>query len=201
MLIHGLVMGSRVNGPGLRAVVYFQGCTLGCRDCWNPQTHSFTGVERSSVAEIANSVVSADEQRALDGVTFSGGEPMQQCDELLALIESLCARLPGLSFGMYSGYSERELACGLYWCRSELTRYARQQTWQTIKSHLDFAVLGRYAAERPSALPLQISGNQKLALFSGRYREADFGPQEVEIQIGSQGAVQVTGFPSLGIPV
>src|SRR5881296_972068 len=45
MLIHGVVMGSRVNGPGLRAVVYFQGCKLGCRNCWNPTTHTFTGDE------------------------------------------------------------------------------------------------------------------------------------------------------------
>ncbi len=199
MLIHSLVTGSRVNGPGLRAVVYFQGCTLGCRKCWNPETHSFTGAERS-VAEMADSVNFAHKERALDGVTFSGGEPMQQADALLAVIESLCARLPGLSFGMYSGYSERELEYGLYSCRSELSQDARRQIWRTIRSHLDFAVLGRYVAERPSALPLRSSGNQKLALFSSRYREEDFGAQETEVQIDAQGAVQVTGFPTAGIP-
>ena len=77
MLIHGLVMGSRANGPGLRAVIYFQGCTLGCRECWNPKTHRFSGAERS-IAEISDSVVLAHDARPLDGVTFSGGEPMQQ---------------------------------------------------------------------------------------------------------------------------
>src|SRR5438132_1228034 len=100
MLIHGFVGGSRVNGPGLRAVVYFQGCTLGCRDCWNPETHVFAGKERS-IAEVTNLVVSAHQESALEGVTFSGGEPMQQADALLALIESLRDRLSGLSFGMY----------------------------------------------------------------------------------------------------
>src|SRR5215468_11225974 len=88
MLIHGVVMESRVNGPGLRAVIYFQGCTLGCRNCWNPDTHSFSGAERSA-AEIANSVMLAHEARRLDGVTFSGGEPMQQADALLLLIEAV----------------------------------------------------------------------------------------------------------------
>ena len=34
MLIHGFVAHSRVNGPGMRAVVYFQGCNLGCAGCW-----------------------------------------------------------------------------------------------------------------------------------------------------------------------
>ena len=47
MLIHGFVSASRVNGPGLRAVIYFQGCTLGCRDCWNPDSHPFSGDEHS----------------------------------------------------------------------------------------------------------------------------------------------------------
>ena len=73
MLIHSFVSGSRVNGPGLRAVVYFQGCTLGCRDCWNPETHVFAGKERS-IAEVADLVVSAHQECALEGVTFSGGE-------------------------------------------------------------------------------------------------------------------------------
>ena len=49
MLIHGFVRGSRVNGPGLRAVVYFQGCTLGCRSCWNAESHPFIGEEWSIV--------------------------------------------------------------------------------------------------------------------------------------------------------
>jgi len=148
MLIHGRLSGSRVNGPGLRALIYFQGCTLGCRDCWNPESHSFAGEERAS-AEIANWVVSAHQERPLDGVTFSGGEPMQQADALLALIEILRARIPGISFGMYSGYSEPELSCGLFWCRSNLTQRAKQDIWRRVRTHLDFAVLGRYVDGHP----------------------------------------------------
>jgi len=199
MLIHGFVSGSRVNGPGLRAAVYFQGCTLGCRNCWNPETHVFAGKERS-IAEVTDLVVSAHEERALEGVMFSGGEPMQQADALLGLIESLRDRLPGLSFGMYSGYSERELSSGDYWCRSDLTRGEKQHVWRCIGVHLDFAVLGRFAAGQPSTLSLRTSANQKLVLFSERYREPEFEPQQVEIHIDTQGTVQVTGFPIAGIP-
>jgi len=43
MLIHGFVAHSGVNGPGVRAVVYFQGCNLACAGCWNPATHAFVG--------------------------------------------------------------------------------------------------------------------------------------------------------------
>ena len=167
MLIHGIVSGSRVNGPGLRAVVYFQGCKLGCEKCWNPTAHTFTGNERS-IAEVTGLVLSAHQERALEGVTFSGGEPMQQADALLALIESLRDRLARLSLGMYSGYSEEELSSGRYWCRSELTQRAKQDIWRIIRGHLDFAVLGRYVAAQPSTLALRTSANQKLTLFSGR---------------------------------
>ena len=125
---------------------------------------------------------------------------MQQADALLGLIEAVRDRLPRLSFGMYSGYSEPELSNGLYWCRRELTAPSKRDIWQRIRPHLDFAVLGRYAAERQGTLPLRTSTNQKLALLSGRYLEQDFEAQEVEVHIGAQGVVHVTGFPTAGMP-
>ena len=45
VLLHAMIPASRANGPGLRAVVFFQGCTLGCEKCFNPTTHVFQGVE------------------------------------------------------------------------------------------------------------------------------------------------------------
>lgn len=200
MLIHAIVPGSRVNGPGLRIVVYFQGCTVGCRSCWNPETHAFSGEERA-IEAVAAIVLSAHRERPFEGVTFSGGEPMQQSADVLALLESIQDRLPALSFGMYSGYSELELSSGRYWCRTQPPEVARQELWQRIRRRLDFAVLGRYVAERPSALPLRTSANQRLKLFSDRYREQDFEPQEIEVHIGESGLVQVTGFPVAGAPV
>ena len=49
MLIHALLHASHVNGPGNRAVVFVQGCRLGCAGCWNPQTHAFKGADWSVV--------------------------------------------------------------------------------------------------------------------------------------------------------
>jgi anaerobic ribonucleoside-triphosphate reductase activating protein len=200
MLVHGFIDGSRVNGPGLRAVVHLQGCQLGCPGCFNKSTHRFTGDDRDP-KEVAGWVIRANRINALDGVTFSGGEPMQQGPELLALIELLSRHLLGLSFGMYSGYTLRELECGRYWTRPETTPRVRQQHWLRISSYLDFAVLGRYVAARPSTRPLRSSANQELVLFTGRYREQDFAPQEVEVHIQAQGLVQVTGFPVAGLPL
>jgi anaerobic ribonucleoside-triphosphate reductase activating protein len=200
MLIHGFIGASRVNGPGIRAVLFFQGCSLGCRSCWNPQSHPFIGDEHS-VDEVAGRVLAANQETPLDGVTFSGGERMQQADAVLALVEHLHDVLPELSIGLYSGYIDEELRRGRYWCRSEPPPHAKRDIWQRLTRHLDFAVLGRHIASRPGVLPLRTSANQQLRLFSLRYREQDFAAQEVEIQIGTQGLVQVTGFPIAGLPV
>src|SRR4030095_351006 len=95
-------------GPGVRAVVYVQGCNLGCANCWNPATHAFVGRPRG-VQDVADQVAAADRTHALEGVTFSGGEPMQQALELLDVVRLLKRARPELSVGMYSGYTELEL--------------------------------------------------------------------------------------------
>lgn len=202
MLIHGFVAHSRVNGPGVRAVVYFQGCNLGCAGCWNPATHAFTGSLRDDEAEdIAEQIASAHRTHAIDGVTFSGGEPMQQAPDLLDLIRLLKRTRPEISIAMYSGYSERELESGRFWTRCGINHGTRRQIWAEIKQHLDFVVLGRFVAGKPSHLSLRTSDNQSLMLFSSRYREEHFKPLEFEVHIESEGLVQITGFPLSGLPV
>lgn len=200
MLIHGFVAHSRVNGPGVRAIVYFQGCNLGCGSCWNPATHPFTGLSHEA-ADVAEQVAAAHRTSVLDGVTFSGGEPMQQALDLLNLMRLLRHTRPQLSIGMYSGYTEPELDGGRFWTRYGIAQEARRRVWEEIKRHLDFAVLGRFVAAKPSQLSMRTSSNQSLHLFSGRYREEHFTPLEFEVHIETQGLVQVTGFPLAGLPV
>src|ERR1035441_5283857 len=45
MLVHAIMPASRANGPGLRCVVFVQGCNLGCPGCWNSWGHTFRGTE------------------------------------------------------------------------------------------------------------------------------------------------------------
>ncbi|MEJ7607612.1 MAG: 4Fe-4S single cluster domain-containing protein [Bryobacteraceae bacterium] len=200
MLIHGFVAHSRVNGPGVRAVVYFQGCNLGCDGCWNPSTHAFIGPSHDA-ADVAEQIARAHRTYAIEGVTFSGGEPMQQAPDLLALIRLLKGARPDLSIGMYSGYSKRELESARFGTRCGIEQGTRLQVWGDIKQSLDFAVLGRFVVAKPSKLPLRTSANQDLHLFSDRYNAEHFKPLEFEIQIESGGLVQITGFPLAGLPV
>jgi anaerobic ribonucleoside-triphosphate reductase activating protein len=200
MLIHGFVAHSRVNGPGMRAVVYFQGCNLGCDGCWNPATHTFTGLSHEA-QDVAEQVAAAHKTQFIEGVTFSGGEPMQQALDLLEVVRLLKRARPEISIGMYSGYTERELDSGRFWTRCGIAQEARRRVWADIKQELDFAVLGRFVAARPSKFPMRTSANQVLRLFSDRYREEHFKPLEFEVHIEAQGLTQITGFPLVGLPL
>jgi len=200
MLIHGFVAHSQVNGPGVRAVVYFQGCNLGCASCWNPATHAFTGRSREA-QDVAEQVAAAHRTHVIEGVTFSGGEPMQQALDLLDLVRLLKNARSEISLGMYSGYTEHELDSGRFWTRDGVPQEQRRGVWGDIKQLLDFAVLGRFVASRPSQIPMRTSANQVLRLFSGRYGEEHFKPLEFEVHIESEGLVQITGFPLAGLPV
>jgi len=200
MLLHALIPASRANGPGLRAVVFFQGCTVGCAGCWNPRTHPFHGAE-VTVDAVAQEVLRAHQEHTLEGITFSGGEPMQQADSLLRLIKGLRQQAPEISFGMFTGYAEHELDQGQYWVwGDESSEHQRKRLWQEISECLDFAILGRFNQAQPSNMPLRTSCNQVLRLFSDHYTPADFSEQLTEVSIHEGGHVEVTGFPTLGLP-
>ena len=199
MLVHTIMPASRANGPGLRCAIFVQGCNLGCPRCWNSRTHAFRGTE-FAVETILAELVNCHRQDSLDGVTFSGGEPMQQADDLAALLEGLRSALPTLSIGMFTGYSEEELETGRYFTRRGVDEDQRRALWRSIRSQLDFAVMGRYDRLQPSDAPMRTSANQVLRLFSARHTEMDFSPQTVEITIAADGLTQTTGFPTLGNP-
>jgi len=200
MLLHAFIPASRANGPGLRSVVFFQGCTLACQNCFNPDSHPFTGAD-ATVLAVAERVLQAHQEHGTEGVTFSGGEPMQQAPALLELIQALRQQVPSLSFGMFSGYSDLELVLGEYsiW-GCDYSESDRRRLWEEIRAHLDFAVLGRFNETQPSALPLRTSRSQALRMLTSRYGVKDYGPQSVEVIVHPDGRAEVTGFPILGLP-
>ena len=200
MLLHALIPASRANGQGLRAVGFFQGCSIGCVGCWNPKSHRFRGTE-ITVDVVTQQVLRARALYGLEGITFSGGEPMQQADSLLGLLHSLREQAPELSFGMFSGYAEHELANGQYWIWGDGTsELRRKRLWEEIHACLDFAILGRFNQAQPSNMPLRTSRNQVLRLFTDSYTPDDFGEQLTEVSIKEGGLMEVTGFPTLGLP-
>lgn len=194
MLIHNKLASSCVNGPGDRAVVWVQGCTLKCAGCWNPDTHAFSTERVESIVSLAEWVC----RHAKDGVTFSGGEPLQQMADLWLVIYLIRAWRPELSIGMFTGYTEQELDRGISYYVPQGGRWegeAAVRYWQCIKRELDFAVMGRYNQLQPSKRPMCGSENQQIVLFSERYKLEDFEQQAVELDFSPEGLVTITGFP------
>ena len=70
MLIHSTLPRSAVNGPGERAVIWFQGCDLGCRGCWNPSSHAFDPTRDRPAFEVAQAIFHATATEPIEGVTF-----------------------------------------------------------------------------------------------------------------------------------
>lgn len=102
--ISGIMRESIVDGPGIRYVVFTQGCPHRCGGCHNPQTHDFEGGSLINIKTIAQDINNA---HLLDGVTFSGGEPLCQAAPLAELAEMVKNR--GLDLMIYSGYSYEEI--------------------------------------------------------------------------------------------
>ncbi len=70
-----------LDGPGIRFVVFMQGCPLRCACCHNPETHDPSGGEEYSADEIVEKVLNYKEYFGeAGGITLSGGEPLLQPD-------------------------------------------------------------------------------------------------------------------------
>lgn len=100
----GAVRESIVDGPGIRFVVFVQGCPHHCIGCHNPQSHDFKGGYLGDTDTLLEEI---QKNPLLSGVTFSGGEPFCQpapLSKLGAEIKKL-----GLNVMTYSGYTYEEL--------------------------------------------------------------------------------------------
>lgn len=88
--VHSYESMGTYDGPGLRLVVFLQGCPFRCLYCANPDTIPFEGGEPTETEDIVKRAVS---QKPFfgrrGGVTFSGGEPTAQAKELVPLVDRL----------------------------------------------------------------------------------------------------------------
>ena len=102
--IAGTVNDSIVDGPGLRFVIFTQGCPHDCPGCQNPETHDPLGGKEGDTQEIIRQML---KNPLLSGVTLSGGEPLMQPSPCLEI--ALAAHQHGLNVWTYTGYTWEEL--------------------------------------------------------------------------------------------
>ena len=87
--VHSIQSLGTVDGPGIRFVVFLQGCNLRCKCCHNPDTWALDGAKEYTAEQIVSKALNYREYFGKNGgITLSGGEPLLQsefCYEVFAL--------------------------------------------------------------------------------------------------------------------
>ncbi len=131
-------------------------------------------------------IVAAAAQRPIEGVTVSGGEPLQQRRGLVAFLERLRSRT-NLSTLVFTGYTREEVAA--------MAGAGR------LLACVDVLVAGRYDEGQPLGTGLRGSANQVVHLLSERYSPADIDAvPDAEVVIDSTGGLTLSGVDPLRWP-
>ncbi len=86
--IHSTESFGTVDGPGIRFVVFMQGCPLRCKYCHNPDTWELNAGTETTVEELLRQYESCKEFYTKGGITVTGGEPLLQIDFVTELLEA-----------------------------------------------------------------------------------------------------------------
>lgn len=90
-------------GPGKRLVIWTKGCSKQCVGCANPELWSTENSKNYAVEDIAKIINNIYQNERFDGVTISGGDPLEQIDDLLELLEYINQLTSDIL--IYTGYS------------------------------------------------------------------------------------------------
>lgn len=141
----GIKDDSLIDGPGLRYVVFFQGCPFACPGCHNPETWNTEGGYFSLTSEVQKNW---QKNFLLDGVTFSGGEPFRQKAALLDL--TLRAKSDRLNVTIYTGFTY------------EVLRAKNDPVINNILMTADFLIDGPFVLAEKGNYLYRGSGNQRM---------------------------------------
>lgn len=135
--------GSVVDGPGIRTVIFVQGCIRRCEGCHNPATWDVHAGVSMPVEDLIEELRHKVRNRKL---TISGGEPLLQADAVLSLVKGL----PEFNIALYTGAELHEIPRELIAC-------------------LDYVKVGRFIQEkRSTTAPYVGSSNQEFLALRGR---------------------------------
>ncbi len=169
---------SHIYGPGERYVIWVQGCTLACPGCWNVDMWPHKENKLIHREQVLQDILNTPD---ISGVTFLGGEPLQQVENVLWILKNI--RQAKLSTMLFSGYE-----------RSEIDSH---KDYAEVLKFLDILVSGRYVSDkRDTGLLWRGSSNQEIVLVSDRHKDFDLAERnQVEIEIGESGQETILGFP------
>lgn len=170
LIIHHIMKYSRQNGPGIRTVIWTQGCSLGCKGCFNQLTH-----EPDNTNSINPDILAKKISRFhSDGLTISGGEPLDQAESLLKFIQTY-KNLTNKTILLFTGYSIKEILSN--------------NLKKNVLLNVDAALAGRYIKGK-------IWENKNLIQITNNIKSNEIIPESsIEIVL-NENKINITGYPN-----
>ena len=138
--------GSIVDGPGIRTVLFVQGCLRKCEDCHNPSTWD---IEMGKEIDIEEIVEDLNKKCLNKKLSISGGEPLLQYPAILELIK----KLHNFDIVLYTGFEFNDVP-------------------KEILKHVNYIKVGKYLKEKRTTITPYIgSKNQKFINLKGEINE------------------------------
>lgn len=175
--LHSFIPRSRANGPGVRAVIWVQGCSLACPGCFNPGTHAGGG-EVVAVDALVERVLAV--HQGIEGITLTGGEPLQQAGAVLQFLEKLSEASPHLSVVLFTGFGVSDLLA--------------MPVFPQVHALVDVVLSGRYVQrERHTDRGLMGLPGKVAWFLSDRYTEDDLRRVPLSEVVVRGGQIMSTG--------
>jgi anaerobic ribonucleoside-triphosphate reductase activating protein len=184
-------VGTRALGPGLRSVVWVQGCPFRCAECiapdWIPAEPAEGPARPVYPVDLATELLA---HPGITGFTFSGGEPMSQAAGLAQVIQ-VARQTRDLTLICFTGYR-----------LAELRARPPGPGVTDLLAQTDVLIDGRYVAARNDGRGMRGSANQRVHFLTERLRHAEAeltaGPRRSEIRLRGRSALLV-GVPGPGV--
>lgn len=157
MKVMNIIQDSIVDGEGLRTVIFFAGCSHRCKGCHNPESWNIRNGKEMSLEEIINEAC----KNPLSDITFSGGDPIYQVEELQKLAKMFKAK--GKDIWCYTGYTLQQLLD------------KKDKNVNELLKNIDVLVDGKFILEqRDTTLLFKGSKNQKIIYMKDLQNNIDF---------------------------
>ena len=173
---------SQVNGPGKRFTIWFQGCSFNCDGCFNKELRSKKAGVKYKIDKIVDVILGTKD---IEGVTYTGGEPFLQSEELILLSKML--KKHSLSIVSYTGFTYEDII--------KLNDKSKTE----LLSLLDILIDGKFIKSLPPNKPWIGSSNQRVLFLTNRYmylkNKLAQKCEEFELHINKNGKILITGLP------
>lgn len=189
MLLSRLHYPIRNLGYGVRAGIWFQGCSVRCRGCVSRDTWTFDDAHRTDTGAVLDWLDTID--GPIDGVTISGGEPTDQPEALQALLNALAPRRNDIDILLFTGRTNEYLHHRLPW----------------LRHGVDLLITDPFRAATADNSALRGSSNQRVhrlsLLAERRYPEnsfeSDYADQRNQIAVHvDDRSIWMVGIPRAG---